>query len=106
MYRGMPIGYGIYASARDIGNYVAGYYAAANGIPWRAARFVFDLYQGTEEGISTQNAQYLGWTEGNMLSGLRKGLNVFSSYVGGMYFDSKALIVNSIIWRIKTLREK
>ena len=106
MYRGMPIGYGIYASARDIGNYVAGYYAAANGIPWRAARFAFDLYQGTEEGISTQNAQYLGWTEGNMLSGLRKGLNVFSSYVGGMYFDSKALIVNSIIWRIKTLREK
>ena len=106
MYRGMPIGNGKYASARDIGNYVAGYYAAANGIPWRAARLAFDIYQGAEEGASSQNAQYRGWIEGNMLSGLRKGLNAASSYVGGKYFDSKAFIINSILWETKSMREK
>lgn len=101
MYRGMPIKDGVYASARDIGNYVAGYYAAANGIPWQVARFAFDLYQGNKEGISSQNAQHLGWSEGNQLNGLRKGLNVSSSYVGARYFDSKAFIWNTLRWAVK-----
>ena len=106
MYRGMPIEEGKFASARDIGNYVAGYYAAANGIPWWAARFAFDFYQGAEEGASSQNAQYCGWVEGNMLSGLQKGLNASTSFVRGYYYDFRAFIINSIIWKTKSMREK
>ena len=65
-YRGMRIGYNtsVYASARDIGNYVAGYYAAANGFAWERARWAFDTYQGSEEGFSTQAAQYAGFLKG------------------------------------------
>ena len=44
--------------------------------------------------------------EGNMLSGLRKGLNASSSYVGGKYYDSKAFITNTILWKTKSTREK
>lgn len=75
IYRGMPIGktannITIYASARDIGNYAAGYMAGVNGIPYTYARFAFDAYQIFStmkpeiEGISTQNAERLGWERG------------------------------------------
>ena len=68
VYRGMSIGktaFGqeIYTSARDIGNIAAGIVAAKNGIPWEDARIAFDLYQGGREGISTQNAEYYGWSQ-------------------------------------------
>mgnify|MGYP000861278816 FL=1 len=68
VYRGMSIGktaFGqeIYTSARDIGNIAAGIVAAKNGIPWSDARIAFDVYQGGREGISTQNAEYHGWSQ-------------------------------------------
>ena len=66
IYRGMPIGYGadgvrIYTSARDIGNMVAGAVARRSGLPWSVARLGFDGYQGSVEGISSQNAQRFGF---------------------------------------------
>lgn len=75
MYRGMPIcvnqnGEIVYSSARDIGNMAAGYIAGSNGISWGATRIVFDGLQSkqskrlTKEGISSRNAQYLGWCMG------------------------------------------
>ena len=72
MYRGMPMGTSntgdtIYASARDIGNIVAGYVAGFRGLIWAVTRLGFDLYQSwdskkfTKEGISSQNAQAYGF---------------------------------------------
>lgn len=74
-YRGMPLPTArdstrIYASARDIGNIGAGYIAGANGLPWAVARIGFDGYQSIVkespaiEGVSSQAAQYFGWTIG------------------------------------------
>ena len=64
--RGMPIstnssGSITYASGRDIGNMVAGYIAAKNGISWKAARKAFDWYQGGPEGKTTVNAEGYGY---------------------------------------------
>ena len=69
-YRGMPVwdinGRTVFASARDIGNYVAGYYAGINGFSWDAARWAFDLYQsGGKERLSTTSAQYVGYEAAN-----------------------------------------
>ena len=77
IYRGMPIainsdGITIYSSARDIGNMMAGYIAGSKGLTWGMARLGFDAYQSvldgkvTPEGISTQNAQLVGWKYGFM----------------------------------------
>lgn len=68
IYRGMSIGKTasgqmIYTSARDVGNIAAGAVAAKNGIPWHAARVAFDAYQGGRERISTQRAEYYGWSQ-------------------------------------------
>jgi RHS repeat-associated protein len=74
-YRGMPIqrqkdGTVVYTSARDVGNIAAGYIAGLYGIPWDMARKEFDKLQSTQdgrpsvEGISTQNAQRIGWETG------------------------------------------
>jgi RHS repeat-associated protein len=69
-YRGMPIGTYIYTSARDIGNMVAGYVAGVHNISWGLTRSAFDLLQSKQdgkqsiEGLSSQNAQYLGWKIG------------------------------------------
>ncbi len=74
-YRGMPlltdkVGTRIYVSARDIGNIGAGYIAGANGLPWWASRIGFDGYQSivkgspSIEGVSSREAQYLGWSLG------------------------------------------
>lgn len=68
IYRGMPVQIGnitCIASARDVGNYVAGYYAGANGFSWAASRLAFDIYQGGIEGFQTQSAEYVGWKNGN-----------------------------------------
>jgi len=73
MYRGMPTGYyykniPIYSSARDIGNIAAGFVAGVHGINWKMTRFAFDSYQyltdGCLEGISSINAQQIGWITG------------------------------------------
>lgn len=69
IYRGMPIGTAkdgqvVISSARDIGNMAAGYVAAINGMSWSASRIAFDAYQRGIEGISTRNAEYIGWQMG------------------------------------------
>ena len=87
-YRGMPLfvnGHSYIASARDIGNFAAGYMARANGVPYWMARIGFDMYQSLQatgkanyvanvsygyyepllkievEGQSTKFAQKAGW---------------------------------------------
>jgi len=62
----------IYGSARDVGNVAAGHMAGVHGIPWKLARKAFDGLeshqndQASIEGITTQNAQFLGWKMGQM----------------------------------------
>ncbi len=68
-YRGMLItnnnGNKVIASARDIGNYAAGYVAGRCGyLPWKIARFGFDLYNGSPEPDVTQRAQWEGHVGG------------------------------------------
>ncbi len=68
-YRGMPFGTTtdgttVYSSARDIGNITIGYICGAKGVTWSVVRIMFDRYQGESEGISSQNAQRLGWSIG------------------------------------------
>ena len=71
-YRGMPISTGLYSSARDVGNYAAGYMAGIYGFSWKNTRKAFDELQSLQtgrnsiEGISSQNAQYLGWKHGSV----------------------------------------
>lgn len=79
-YRGMPLltradGTKVIASARDIGNVVAGYYAGSNGWSWTIARAAFDKYQGHGEGLSTQAAQYQGWLIGRNQPIINKLIN-------------------------------
>ena len=47
-YRGMSFN-GKVASARDIGNYSAGYVAGVNGFDWGSSRFAFDALQTKQE---------------------------------------------------------
>ncbi len=69
-YRGMTLN-GKIASARDIGNYAAGYIAGKNGFSWNGARFGFDGLQSlqemnfTTEGLPTQRAQRKGYNRGH-----------------------------------------
>ncbi|MCQ2209920.1 MAG: hypothetical protein MJZ34_06475 [Paludibacteraceae bacterium] len=78
-YRGMPIGENgkgeiMFASARDVGNFGAGYIAGINGLDWKSSRVGFDTYQSykskelTIEGITTRNAEYKGWLTGQARS--------------------------------------
>ena len=72
--RGMVIsvsedGHSQIASARDVGNVGAGYVAAANGLPYKVARKLFDAYQGMKsgefkEGITSTSAQRIGYNLG------------------------------------------
>lgn len=73
-YRGMLIrtenGKTIYSSARDIGNYAAGYITGYHQISWDLARWQFDKLQSKQdnhpsvEGFSSQRAQFRGWKDG------------------------------------------
>lgn len=68
-YRGMQIKNSdtntIFASARDIGNFAAGYVSGRSGLlSWEMARFGFDLYQGSSEPQVTQRAEKLGYNFG------------------------------------------
>ncbi len=76
VYRGMSFE-GKIASARDVGNYAAGYVAGKYGFSWGASRFAFDALETKQqkgfvstllyyplnrvrEGAPSQNAQYSG----------------------------------------------
>ena len=74
-HRGMSLGSNtdgnkIFGSARDVGNYAAGYVAGKNGLYWGEARLGFDVYQSWKskkicsEGYATQAAQSLGFSAG------------------------------------------
>ena len=72
-YRGMTMQYNgeyVYASARDIGNYGAGYIAGKNGLSWNLTRAGFDGLQSmistklTTEGQPSQQAQKIGYDTG------------------------------------------
>lgn len=78
-YRGMSFngvqGYALnqktFASARDVGNFAAGYIAASNLLPWQVARVGFDGLEkwqrgriSATEGSSTQMSEYAGWAFG------------------------------------------
>ena len=74
-HRGMQLGIDengnkIFGSARDVGNYAAGYVAGKSGLYWIEARLGFDAYQSFKsrrfcsEGAATQAAQRLGFTAG------------------------------------------
>ena len=58
------------ASARDIGNYVAGYEAGYHGLTWLEARFGFDMLETKNkgglsiEGKQSQSAQFKGYLQG------------------------------------------
>ena len=72
--RGMNItidGQKYIASARDIGNYVAGFVVGSHGVTWPAARIGFDFLETkqhnwcpTIEGKPSQFAQYKGYKQG------------------------------------------
>ena len=80
-HRGMQLGLDengtkVFGSARDVGNYAAGYLAGKNGLRWSEARLGFDGLQSFSaskaaksirlctEGPATQAAQNLGFNEG------------------------------------------
>ena len=68
----MPISLlnGKIASARDIGNFAAGYLAARNGIPKNLTMFAFDMYNNyqnntiTGEPLVSKQPQQLGYYYG------------------------------------------
>ena len=75
--RGMPVKVGgktVFASARDIGNYAAGYVSGRNGLNWNTTRLGFDGYQTgfknaikgnwNPESMVSQSAQRLGFNAG------------------------------------------
>lgn len=63
------------ASARDIGNYAAGYVAGVHGFGWGSSRFAFDALQ-TKQEKGTWNTVYLipliELEKGNQHKALRK----------------------------------
>jgi len=72
-YRGMPLkdanGNTVYGTARDVGNYGAGYIAARRGLSWNQFRSVADAYDryknGTsQESMTSQKAQGSGFDAG------------------------------------------
>ena len=74
-HRGMQLGTTqggnrIFGSARDVGNYAAGYAAGKNGLWWSFARLGFDIFQSitskkfVQEGQESQAAQIKGFIDG------------------------------------------
>jgi hypothetical protein len=106
-YRGMPIathkGVTMYTSARDIGNIAAGYIAAANGMTWSMSRVAFDLYQTKQnglgiEGLSTRNAQYLGYNIGYRSNSTRIQLNNLINTAVSFTASMMKPVANFINW--------
>ena len=58
------------ASARDIGNFAAGYVAGYAGVSWASAQIAFDILESYQKGSpsteqkGTRDAQRLGWNDG------------------------------------------
>lgn len=50
-YRGSAFSDGVYASARDFGNYAAGYVAAYNGLSWNSTRTIFDSFNASQNNL-------------------------------------------------------
>jgi RHS repeat-associated protein len=78
-YRGSQIEEGVYASARDLGNYGAGYVAGKNGMLWFSTKTIFERYHATDngqnlwnifgngtEGVNTVKAENFGWSHGRV----------------------------------------
>lgn len=78
-HRGRPLekdknGKTVYGTARDVGNYGAGYVTGKNGLGWLETRLGFDGYQIISdiknrrsigvEGHESQKAQFKGWLDG------------------------------------------
>ena len=67
LHRGMEItldGETFIASARDIGNFAAGYMAGINDIPWGVSRIPFDMletWQHEKDNITNRNWQQINW---------------------------------------------
>lgn len=84
----------VIASARDIGNVVAGYVAAANGLTYDQARDGFDSYQsihkggGDREGISTTSAQQIGHNLGSKSTTPQMSDKRFRDSIGQVVFFS------------------
>ena len=84
--RGMAIsinGNDYIASARDIGNYAAGYIAGHNGLSWTEARLGFDALETRQhhflpsiEGKPSRYAQFKGYTSGLKNLSLTKALKI------------------------------
>ena len=84
-YQGMPLSgapgiseKNVYGTARDVGNYTAGYMAGRSGLSWFVARIGFDAYDmishktiGMEAPV-TRKAQKLGYDYGIKSKGLRR----------------------------------
>lgn len=82
-YRGMPFGHKndgekVYASARDIGNYAAGYIAGREGLSWGESRMGFDALQSIQErGFSSESSS----TQLSQKAGWNKGIGYFNSFI-------------------------
>ena len=84
-YQGMPLSgapgiseKNVYGTARDVGNYTAGYMAGRSGLSWGVARIGFDAYDmyshktiGREAPVSRE-AQKLGYHYGLNSKGIRR----------------------------------
>jgi hypothetical protein len=92
MNRGMPTGTDkagntIYGSARDVGNFAAGYMAGSNFIPWSATRLAFDALETKQkghpalEGMPSQAAQRLGHDVGWNVSTINAARKILPSGV-------------------------
>ena len=72
----------IYGSARDIGNYAAGYMAGSRGLSWIFTRCGFDAYQSKcaksiqRESIVSRTPQKMGYWYGFRTSGYKLLLNI------------------------------
>ena len=64
--RGMPLSIlgGKIGTARDVGNFAAGYISGANGIPFVMTRLAFDAYQSGIEPPVSRLAQNMGYFMG------------------------------------------
>lgn len=81
-YDGMPInfGFGDYiTTARDIGNFAAGYMAGSNGIPYNYTRAAFDLYQFKQNFRFEPSVSRLAQNMGYWWGFANFSINIFNS---------------------------
>ena len=63
--RGMPLSIlgGKIGTARDVGNFAAGYLAARKGLSYRATMRAFDLYQNYQNGTTSGEPPVSRWAQ-------------------------------------------